>query len=90
MDMIGIGNNKGGTGKTTTTGNLAHILASLYNKNVLVVDFDPQGQCSTSLGCTPHPGVYSLLTMSLDRASKEYITRYLQMARPNLSSSSRR
>lgn len=38
-------NNKGGVGKSTSTGAFAEILASL-NKKVLIVDCDPQGNCS--------------------------------------------
>ncbi len=40
---ITFGIQKGGCGKTTTTGITAHILAQEYNKRVLVVDMDSQG-----------------------------------------------
>ncbi len=42
-------NQKGGVAKTTTVINTASILAE-ENKRVLVVDFDPQGSCTTALG----------------------------------------
>lgn len=47
MKTISFINNKGGVGKTTTTLNVAHILATKYNKKVLVVDLDPQGNATS-------------------------------------------
>jgi chromosome partitioning protein len=57
---IAIANQKGGVGKTTTAISLAHGLA-LRDHHVLLVDFDPQGQCATSLAIDSEAGVFNVL-----------------------------
>jgi chromosome partitioning protein len=59
INMV-IANQKGGVGKTTSASSLAHGLA-LHNRHVLLVDFDPQGQCATALGINQEPGVFNAL-----------------------------
>ena len=59
-NILTINNGKGGVGKTTTAVHIAHAL-TLRDLNVLLVDFDPQGQCATSLALNPEPGVFNAL-----------------------------
>lgn len=60
MSVISIINQKGGCGKTTTSLNLAATLA-FQNKNVLLIDFDPQGHSSLGLGLDETRVKYSVL-----------------------------
>lgn len=55
-------NQKGGVGKTTTAVNVGSYMAS-EGKKILLVDFDPQGNLSSSVGCShKEEGIYEVIT----------------------------
>lgn len=73
-EIVVVANQKGGVGKTTTSINLSYALACL-NQEVLLVDFDPQGNAGSGLGIEVKEGdksVYHLLTKT---ASFEQVIR---------------
>lgn len=72
MPIISIAIQKGGTGKTTTTINLAAALQGM-GKKVLIVDADPQANLTQSLGISqvPDSNLYTALKNKLDGDSNK-------------------
>jgi chromosome partitioning protein len=66
--IFAIANQKGGVAKTTTTVNLGAYLAAA-GRRVLVVDIDPQGNATTSLGLDPRTIAVSIYNVLIDQVS---------------------
>lgn len=63
--IIVFANQKGGVGKTTTAVNVGAFMAE-EGKRVLLIDFDPQGNMSSSVGSDKDkPGIYEVITGNL-------------------------
>jgi chromosome partitioning protein len=74
-------NQKGGVGKTTSAINIGAYLAEA-GKNVLLVDFDAQGNLSSGIGAaSPKPGIYELLsgTATTERAIRKTAVKKLDV-----------
>ena len=66
--IIAIANQKGGVGKTTTSINLSAALAE-EGKRILVVDIDPQGNCTSGFGIDKNNQENTVYELLLDDCS---------------------
>lgn len=72
---IAISNQKGGVGKTTTSVNLASSLSAL-GKKILLIDLDPQGSTTVSLGINRGHLKYSVYDLFINKKQiKEIIVK---------------
>ena len=63
--IVAIANQKGGVGKTTTAINLSAALAE-EGKRILVVDIDPQGNCTSGFGIDKNSRENTIYELLLD------------------------
>lgn len=87
--IIAITNQKGGSGKTTTTVNLGACLAKL-GKKILLVDIDPQAHTTTHLGFKPHEieiTIYDVLinSQSVDKIIAKTLVEKLDILPSNVN-----
>jgi chromosome partitioning protein len=68
--VIAIANQKGGVGKTTTAINLAASLAA-NDLNILLLDMDPQGNCTTGVGIAKEAGMPTIYNALMGHQSLE-------------------
>lgn len=71
MKIIAVANQKGGVGKSTSTINIASMLAK-HGSKVLIVDMDPQGHSTKGLGIKLEENDITIADMLCDESNTNY------------------
>lgn len=85
--VIVFANQKGGVGKTTSAVNIGAFIAEA-GKRVLLIDFDPQGNMSSSVGSDRNkPGIYEVITgkNTMEEVIQETTVRNLYVASSDIN-----
>lgn len=90
MKVISMINLKGGVAKTISSVNMAHILATVYKKRVLLIDNDKQGNASKMFGMHSyeHKGTEALMLergLDMDQVIRKTIYEKLDIISTNMN-----
>ncbi|MBU1122009.1 MAG: AAA family ATPase [Candidatus Omnitrophota bacterium] len=79
--IIGVCNQKGGTGKTTTAINVSSFLG-IGNKKTLLIDMDPQGNATSGVGVDSEGknSIYEVLMKNVSLEESIYSTQWPQLS----------